>query len=238
MISVTELRTLRKKANLTQVQLAELLGVSRSAIYDWERGAYFPEGKNLLNLARALNVTTSYLMGETDNPSPIKIAENIPTRPAFESNATILPYKVIEIPILSISACMGKGFDNESECVEIIDKVYLTADRVGGVLAPEEPFGVFAEGISMLPVIDDGERVIVNPNIAPSRGDVCLARMRVNGFLRDAVKFYYPRIGGGCILKSSETSGIPPIEYTKEEMIENDVVIVGRVVYIDTGRKV
>lgn len=227
-----EIRKLRKEKKLTQEELANLVGVSRTTVFDWEKGRYFPEGKNLINLAKVLNVTVGYLMGET-TLSPRKAPEySMP-----ESNATILPYKVIEIPILSISACMGKGFDNDGDCVEVIDRIYLTEDRVG-VLSPEEPFGVLAEGTSMLPVIDDGERVIVNPNIRPSRGDICLARMRIDGFWKDAVKFYYPRPGGGCILKSSETSGVPPIEYTKEEMAENDVVIVGRVVYIDTGRRV
>lgn len=64
MISGDEIRKLRKQAGFTsQASLANKINVSRSAVYDWERGKYFPEGMNLINLANALNVPISYLYG-------------------------------------------------------------------------------------------------------------------------------------------------------------------------------
>lgn len=71
MLSGDKLKTLRKKANYqSQQKLAEVLNVSRATVYDWERGKYFPEGKNLINLAKALNVSVAYLIEETDDPTP------------------------------------------------------------------------------------------------------------------------------------------------------------------------
>lgn len=59
------IKKLRKIKGLTQTELAECIGVSRTAIYDWERGAYMPEGANLRKLAEALDTTVGYLVGET-----------------------------------------------------------------------------------------------------------------------------------------------------------------------------
>lgn len=59
------IKKLRKIKGLTQTELAERIGVSRTAIYDWERGAYMPEGANLRKLAEILDTTVGYLVGET-----------------------------------------------------------------------------------------------------------------------------------------------------------------------------
>ncbi|QTX33244.1 helix-turn-helix transcriptional regulator [Aminithiophilus ramosus] len=70
MISGGEIKALRKSRGLSQQELADATGVSRSAVYLWESGTHPPVGKNLQALARALNVSTAYLMGETDEPRP------------------------------------------------------------------------------------------------------------------------------------------------------------------------
>ena len=61
-----KIRALRKQKRFSQLELADAVGVSRTAVYDWERGAYSPEGNNLKNLATALDTTISYLLGETN----------------------------------------------------------------------------------------------------------------------------------------------------------------------------
>jgi len=53
----TLLRTLRKRRRLTQQQLADAVGVHRSAIVRWEQGTSLPESKALvLDLARHLHL--------------------------------------------------------------------------------------------------------------------------------------------------------------------------------------
>ena len=44
------LLTLREKAGLTQAAVAELLGVSEKAVYNWEAGSDYPTGVNLKKL--------------------------------------------------------------------------------------------------------------------------------------------------------------------------------------------
>jgi transcriptional regulator with XRE-family HTH domain len=46
---------MRKKRELTQKQLAELLGVKQQNISDWERSARSPSVKNLKKLSEILN---------------------------------------------------------------------------------------------------------------------------------------------------------------------------------------
>jgi transcriptional regulator with XRE-family HTH domain len=47
---------LRKATGLTQKELADILGVNRSAIANWESGHRNPAGTNLVNYVEALGV--------------------------------------------------------------------------------------------------------------------------------------------------------------------------------------
>ena len=64
------LRRLRESRGLTQRELAEAIGVSRQAIGLYEAGEREPDLSTLQKLARALGTSMSYLVGETDDPSP------------------------------------------------------------------------------------------------------------------------------------------------------------------------
>lgn len=60
------LKTLRKEARLTQVDVAEKLGISQPAYASWERGVKKPTQENLVKLAQVLNVSVDYLVGNSD----------------------------------------------------------------------------------------------------------------------------------------------------------------------------
>ena len=59
----------RRRAKLSQEELAARVGVSRQAVSKWELGESTPEVSKLLALARAFGVTTDQLLSEED-PSP------------------------------------------------------------------------------------------------------------------------------------------------------------------------
>ena len=58
----------RNKNNLTQIQLAEKLGISFSAISMYERGERKPDYEILEAIADYFNVSVDYLLERTKNP--------------------------------------------------------------------------------------------------------------------------------------------------------------------------
>lgn len=62
------IKALRKKLGLNQIDLAQILDVSRSAVSMWEIGASETPRPMLEALASALQTSPAYLMGWTDDP--------------------------------------------------------------------------------------------------------------------------------------------------------------------------
>lgn len=65
----------------SQVELSRIISVSRQTIVRWEANDTYPDVVLLKKLASALNTSVAYLMGETDDPSPI---------PTFVREKTVL----------------------------------------------------------------------------------------------------------------------------------------------------
>lgn len=63
------LRSARELRGLSQSQLADRSGLQPSAISHFEQDRRSPSFDNLKRLANALNVTTDYLLGRTDDPA-------------------------------------------------------------------------------------------------------------------------------------------------------------------------
>lgn len=59
----TRLRNRRRQLSLTQEQLAERTGVSRTAVAKWESGEKEPTLQNLRRLCAVLNTSSDYLLG-------------------------------------------------------------------------------------------------------------------------------------------------------------------------------
>lgn len=56
----------RKETHLTQEKLADLLGVSRDSIHEWENGIRPIPSNMLIKYAKICNVSTDYLLGLTN----------------------------------------------------------------------------------------------------------------------------------------------------------------------------
>lgn len=57
---------MRKAQGLSQEQLAEKLNVSRQSVSKWESGEAIPELERLIAISKIFNVTTDYLLKESD----------------------------------------------------------------------------------------------------------------------------------------------------------------------------
>ena len=60
------LKDLRKQAGLTQVDVAEKLGISQPAYASWEHGVKKPTQENLVKIAQILSVSVDYLVGNSE----------------------------------------------------------------------------------------------------------------------------------------------------------------------------
>ena len=59
-----KLKALRKKAGLSQLELAEKVFVSRQAVSRWEAGVAAPSGDNIKRLSELYNVSIDWLVDE------------------------------------------------------------------------------------------------------------------------------------------------------------------------------
>ena len=71
------LRAARKLRGLEQVELAAKAGLPPTSISHFEGGSRKPSFDNLRRLAQALNVTSDYLMGRTDEPGMSSTADQL-----------------------------------------------------------------------------------------------------------------------------------------------------------------
>lgn len=61
-------KQLRLAQSLTQDELAQLINSSKRQIWKYEANQNEPTSGVIVNLARALNTTSDYILGLTDNP--------------------------------------------------------------------------------------------------------------------------------------------------------------------------
>lgn len=189
----------RKQKSWIQTQLSEALGVSIDTVRRWEQGKRSPDADMLQKLAQALDTTTGYLLGETDDPrrpdrlgvETIVATETVHiSKISPESNVRPFRGKLVDIPVLApqSSVCCGKGFsladvEAEVDWWEPIPEAWLTGTK------GDKPFFItHVEGDSMEPMIKDGERILINPNQEVRHGDIAVVCWNGRSVVR-GVKF-------------------------------------------------
>ncbi|MBR2459729.1 MAG: helix-turn-helix transcriptional regulator, partial [Clostridia bacterium] len=66
MVTATMIRKVRLDAEMTQDELAGVLGVSRQAVQKWESGASIPDIENITNIAKHFDVSIDSLVLGSD----------------------------------------------------------------------------------------------------------------------------------------------------------------------------
>lgn len=65
------LKEIREKKKMTQVNLSTKVGISQEVLSHYEIGVSKPNIENLIKLADHLKCSTDFLLGRTDDPTPI-----------------------------------------------------------------------------------------------------------------------------------------------------------------------
>lgn len=83
----------RKRQGLSQIDLADALGVSRQTVSKWETGAALPSAENLLALSRLYGVPVDALLNGTkaDSAPPEEVPEPVP--PPFPAPKLTAPHR-------------------------------------------------------------------------------------------------------------------------------------------------
>lgn len=66
------LKELRKKAGLSQSDFAKKINVAQNTVSNWENGNRVIDSEKAITIASYFGVTTDYLLGKEDEPTPKK----------------------------------------------------------------------------------------------------------------------------------------------------------------------
>lgn len=217
------LKEKRLEAKLKQSDIAQILGVNPASIMRYESGERDPKATDLQKIAQALNTTVGYLLGETDEDGKL-----IPNE---ESNGKIIK-DVVMIPVISsknITACCGSG---TAYATDVQWEVESTFPVPSAFLAGYSWQGcnfviIKSEGISMEPVIHDGDLVLFAENCPIEQGDVAVISLNDKVFIKGIRKLTRE----SAVLRSYNWQVYPDIEvdFTQKE---DSFCILGKVIKI------
>lgn len=201
----------REKLGYTLEELSKLVGVSAPTIQRYESG----EIKNvrrdkIAKLAKALDVTPSYLMGwEDENSEPI--LENIP--------GIITPIKMKRIPILGTISCGNPIFADQN-----YDGYFMIDTNL-----PEADFVLKAKGDSMIEAnIFEGDFVFFTKQRDVDNGTIAAVLIDEEATLKRVNKT------NDVIILQPCNKNYEPLVYSKDD--DKNIVILGQMVGVYSNR--
>lgn len=171
----TNVRTFREAAGLTQTQLAEAAGMDQQALAALEKRDS-KSSSFLPSLAKALNLSTNQLLGIDEKTTTGARHENVAPAAIGARSIPLIDY---------VQAGAWTGVVDPFE-PGAADEYLLTDLTLSG-----NAFALEIKGESMLPEFKPGDRVIIDPEVAPSPGDFVVAK---NGAEEATFKKYRPRL--------------------------------------------
>ena len=229
----TRIKSLRKKAGLTQPQLALKCGwESQSRISMYEKGHREPKRGDVEKIAEALNVEVAEILIGGGASSGKSNADWAPYEiKLWESKEDLNSDEYIWIPAYNVEAGAGNGHSNDMEDVkrelpfrkEFANRRSITAET--GAM-------VYVRGDSMEPMLYDGDAILIDRSKIEIKSNMPYAVL-MGGELR--VKIIETRSNGGILLKSVNKPKWVDEEISKEELESGVVKILGMMVYRSGG---
>ncbi|HFR3884969.1 TPA: helix-turn-helix transcriptional regulator [Streptococcus suis] len=141
--------------------MASMIGINRTAFHNWENGKSIPNQKNLIALAKILDVPVTYFESEYNivnnylQLSPnnqVKAEEYVEELLLSQNTSNVTPlFSVQVLSDIQLSAGLGEGFFDEYET----ETVYSDEEQYGYDIA------AWISGNSMEPVYQDGEVALI-----------------------------------------------------------------------------
>lgn len=196
------LKYIRKKANVTQKKLSEIMGVGRSTISMWETDVCQPDYDTMIKLADYFGVTTDELLGLNPNRY-----EDIPAPTSNGIKIPVLGKVQAGIPVTAVQ--------------DILDYEEITPE----LAETGEFFALKIRGESMEPRMLDGDIVIVRQQPDVDSGDIAV--VLVDGENATVKKIVKQKSGISLVALNP---AFEPIYYSNEEIEDLPVVVLGKVV--------
>ena len=206
------LKQLRGESEMSQKQLAQMIGVSKSSVNMYERGEREPGIETLESIADTFNVDMDYLLGK----SKVKRKESLTLM--FDSSQAsvknIFPIEKKKIPLLGEIACGKPIFANEERESYVVSGTDICAD-----------FCLKARGDSMIGArILDGDIVFIKRTDTVNNGEIAAVIIEDEATLKRV--YYYP--DKGKLVLNSENPQYEPLVYVGDEL--NQIHILGKAV--------
>ena len=206
------LRKLRNDKRLTQQQLGELTGVSKTSVIYWEKDENIPKHESLVALASALNTTTAYLLYGI---------QQVDTW----DDSTPLDDDEVEIPFFKdFSFACGSGSINDAITHEKRRLRMSKATLKGLSIDKGNAVAATASGDSMSPTINDGDTIHIDLGRKTIKDGKIFAVSF--GGLQYAKRLYNLPFGGVRIVSDNEDE-FEEIRMTADEAKMQEFQIIG-----------
>ena len=196
------LKRLREEKGLSQEKFAAAIGVSQSAVGNWESGNREPNFETTKLIANYFDVSTDIVMGRVAPDD-----QNAPPPSTGGKWIPVLGDVAGGIPIEAVEDVLG------------YEEISLQMANLG------EHFGLRVRGDSMEPRICDGDVVIVRQQTSAEDSDIAV--ILVNG---DAATVKKIKHSAGGIMLIPNNPKHEPTFYSRDECDTLPVVILGKVV--------
>lgn len=192
----------REKTGMSQVDFASKINVSKQTLYKYENNIItnIPSDK-IEAVAQVCNISPSYIMGWSNNVSPISLSNKQGT-------------------IINVLGRVAAGIP-----IEAVEDIIDTEEITEELAKTGTFFGLQIHGDSMEPRMCEGDVVIVRQQDDAESGDIVIAM--VNG--DDATCKRLRKYRDGIELISNNPS-YEPMFFSNEEILSKPVKIIGKVV--------
>lgn len=168
------IKTLRTARNVSQSDLANILGVSRSTVGMYETGKREPDLATLDAIADFFNVDMDYLTGRSNIERRQVVTPNKVIPAGFEP----MP-EMDTVPLIGYIAC-GNPITAEENVEDIVSVPAMWHAN----------FTLRCEGASMEPRIQDGDLVAIRQQPEVENGEIAAVRIGDEATLKHV--YYYP----------------------------------------------
>lgn len=163
------IRKLREIFDLTQADLAEVAGVTKNAVSQWENGRAEPRMGAIERMSACYGLRKSYLIedGGMDQIDPVT---RKPRASAYAPANAIPVYSSGEatVPLLTLGRVHAGALTDEEEAESRVEVPASVCSR------HPRAFALVVEGTCMDRVIPEGAHVLVDPDREPQNGSIAV----------------------------------------------------------------